>query len=92
MQCLGDEGDAGCGVPLRGACDDPERLVHLAGLTLRWAAASVLGLPAHSPTVEYEVLGVAADHLYFGERPVDGSFLTSTDARPKAVLVPLMRQ
>ncbi|MEM1236174.1 MAG: hypothetical protein AAGI10_04320 [Pseudomonadota bacterium] len=53
---------------------------------------SVLGLPANSPTVEFEVLGVVADHLYFGERPVDGSFLTLPEGRPKALLAPLVRQ
>ena len=53
---------------------------------------AALGLPAGNVTVEYEVLGVANDQLYFGERPVDGSFLTSPEGRPKALLAPLVRK
>lgn len=74
-----------------GTCGTAEWQVGTAGDVLE-TGCSVLGLPANSPTVEFEVLGVAADHLYFGERPVDGSFLTSPEGRPKALLAPLIRQ
>ncbi|MEM6664938.1 MAG: hypothetical protein AAF638_00895 [Pseudomonadota bacterium] len=53
---------------------------------------SVLGLKGNDPTVEYEVLAVDGDHVYFGARPVDGTFITSPDKRPSALLVPAKRQ
>lgn len=53
---------------------------------------TVLGLPAGEPTVEYEVLGVFSDHLYFAARPVDGSFMTSPEKRVHALQVPLARK
>lgn len=53
---------------------------------------SVLGLPANSPTEEFEVLFAEGDYLFFGERPTDGSFITSPDKRPFALLAPLRRQ
>ncbi|MGX9357284.1 hypothetical protein ACS3SW_19550 [Roseobacteraceae bacterium S113] len=52
---------------------------------------AMLGLVAGEATVEYEVLALEADQLYFGARPVDGSFITSADKRPHALLVPLKR-
>ncbi|MEM6276493.1 MAG: hypothetical protein AAF714_06045 [Pseudomonadota bacterium] len=73
-----------------GTCGTVPWEVGTAGDVLE-SGCSVLGLPPNSPTVEYEVLGVAGDHLYFGERPVDGSFLTSPEGRPRALLAPLIR-
>ena len=52
---------------------------------------TLLGLEPGSVTVEYEVLAVDGDHIYFGARPVDGSFITSPDVRPRALLVPAAR-
>lgn len=52
---------------------------------------SMLGVQPNTPTVEYEVLAVDGDHVYFGARRVDGSFLTTPDFRPKALLVPAKR-
>lgn len=52
---------------------------------------SVLGLKPNDPTQEFEVLAVVNDQLYFGARPVDGTFITSEDKRPKALLVPLAK-
>lgn len=50
-----------------------------------------IGLPPGNVTIEYEVLAVEGDHIYFGARPVDGSFITSPDLRPHALLVPARR-
>ena len=52
---------------------------------------SVLGLKPNDPTQEFEVLAIDGDQLYFGARPVDGTFITSAEKRPKALLVPLKR-
>ena len=52
---------------------------------------SLVGIEAGVPTVEYEILAVEGDHLYFGARPVDGTFLTRPEDRPTALLVPLRR-
>lgn len=53
---------------------------------------TVLGLTPGEPTVEYEILGVFDNHLYFAARPVDGSFMTTPDKRVNALQVPLVRQ
>lgn len=74
-----------------GSCGTDSWEVGKAGDVLE-TGCSVLGLPPNSPTVEFEVLGVAQDHLYFGERPVDGTFLTTPEGRPQALLAPLIRQ
>jgi len=55
------------------------------------AGCAILGVQPNTPTVEYEVLAVQGDHLYFGARRVDGSFLTTPELRPKALLVPAVR-
>lgn len=52
---------------------------------------ALLGVAANEPTIEYEILAVQGDHVYFGARRVDGAFLTSPDLRPKALLVPARR-
>ncbi|MEM9205778.1 MAG: hypothetical protein AAGA88_05560 [Pseudomonadota bacterium] len=52
---------------------------------------SVLGLQGNDPTVEYEVLAVQDGYIYFGARPTDGSFITSANKRPQALLVPAKR-
>ena len=52
---------------------------------------AILGLAPGSVTVEYEVLAVDGDHIYFGARPVDGTFIVSPDVRPRALLVPARR-
>ena len=52
---------------------------------------ALLGVEPNTPTIEYEILAVEGDHLYFGARPVDGSFILSPDIRPKALLVPAKR-
>lgn len=52
----------------------------------------VLGVQPNTPTVEYEILAVQGDIIYFGARPTDGSFLTSPDERPQALLVGAARQ
>ncbi|MEM7440085.1 MAG: hypothetical protein AAF393_10830 [Pseudomonadota bacterium] len=46
----------------------------------------VLGVQPNTPTIEHEVLAVSGDTIYFGARPTDGSFITSPDKRPKALL------
>ncbi|MEM1289015.1 MAG: hypothetical protein AAGH60_11740 [Pseudomonadota bacterium] len=51
-----------------------------------------LGVEPNTPTVEYEVLAVDGDIIYFGARPTDGSFITSPDKRPQALLVDAQRQ
>ncbi len=48
-------------------------------------------LAPNTPTVEYEVLMVEDDHLYFGARPVSGLFLSTPDDRPGALQVPVVR-
>ena len=53
---------------------------------------ALLGLNPNEPTIEYEVLALLGDQLFFGARPVDGSFITSPDKRPSALLVPLSRE
>jgi len=50
-----------------------------------------LGVAPNTPTIEYEVLAATADHIYFGARPVDGTFLTAPEDRPTALLVPARR-
>ena len=50
-----------------------------------------LGLQPNTPTVEYEVLMVENDHLYFGARPVSGQFLSTPDDRPGTLEVPVVR-
>lgn len=52
---------------------------------------SLVGVEAGVPTIEYEVLAVDGDRLYFGARPVDGTFLTTPEDRPTALLVALRR-
>lgn len=46
-----------------------------------------LGVQPNTPTVEYEILAIRDDVIHFGARPVDGSFITSPDIRPMALLV-----
>jgi len=46
-----------------------------------------LGVEAGKPTVEYEILARRGDMIHFGARPTDGSFITSADKRPRALLV-----
>ena len=53
---------------------------------------TVLGLSPKEPTIEYEILGVFDDHLYFAARPVDGGFMTTPDKRVNALQVPLTRK
>lgn len=50
---------------------------------------TLLGVEPNTPTVEYEVLATIDGLLYFGARPVDGSFITEEAKRPTALLVPL---
>lgn len=52
---------------------------------------NLLGLQPDSPTIEYEVLAVVGNQLYFAARPVDGSFMTSPDKRVYALQVGLRR-
>ncbi len=52
---------------------------------------ALLGVEPDTPTIEYEILAVEGDHLYFGARPVDGRFLANPEQRPKALLVPAKR-
>jgi hypothetical protein len=49
----------------------------------------LLGVEPNTPTVEYEVLANLDGLLYFGARPVDGTFITDESKRPHALLVPL---
>ena len=49
---------------------------------------SLLGIQANTPTIEYEILYVKDDQVFFGARPTDGSFIVSPAKRPKALLVP----
>lgn len=51
-----------------------------------------LGVAPNEPTVEYEILAVRGDMIHFGARPTDGTFITSPDKRPKALLVGAARQ
>ncbi|NRB00948.1 MAG: hypothetical protein HRU32_14230 [Rhodobacteraceae bacterium] len=51
---------------------------------------AILGVEPNTPTVEYEVLARIGDMVYFGARPVDGTFITSEDKRPRSLLVPLI--
>jgi hypothetical protein len=52
---------------------------------------SVLGLPAGLVTTEYEIFYVLNDFMFFGARPLDGSFLSEPEKRPTALLVPVMK-
>lgn len=52
----------------------------------------MLGVQPNTPTIEYEILAVQGDMIYFGARPTDGTFITSPDKRPKALLVGAKRQ
>lgn len=52
----------------------------------------LLGVEPGTPTVEYEVLAVRGDMIHFGARPTDGTFITSPDKRPQALLVGAERQ
>ena len=52
----------------------------------------VLGVQPNVPTIEYEILAVLGDTIYFGARPTDGTFITSPDKRPRALLVGAVRQ
>ena len=51
-----------------------------------------IGLPTNAVTKEYETLLVRDNLLYFGARPIDGSFLSETSKRPGALQVPIARQ
>ena len=51
----------------------------------------LLGVEPNTPTVEYEVLANIDGMLYFGARPVDGTFITEESKRPRALLVPLAK-
>ncbi|MEM8978911.1 MAG: hypothetical protein AAGD04_05465 [Pseudomonadota bacterium] len=51
-----------------------------------------LGVQPNTPTVEYEILATRGDMIYFGARPTDGSFITSPDKRPSALLVGAVRK
>lgn len=72
-----------------GACGDAEWVVDQTNDLLETGCA-VLGVEPNTPTVEYEVLARIGDMVYFGARPVDGTFITSEDKRPRALLVPLV--
>ena len=52
----------------------------------------VLGVQPNTPTIEYEILATRGDMIYFGARPTDGSFITSPDKRPSALLVGAVRK
>ena len=52
---------------------------------------TVLGIKPNVPTIEYEVLAVIDNTLYFAARPVDGSFMTSPEKRVHALQVGLRR-
>lgn len=52
----------------------------------------VLGVQPNTPTVEYEVLATQGDMIYFGARPTDGTFISSPDKRPSALLVGAARK
>lgn len=75
----------------RGNCGDDAWVVGEQQDVLE-TGCTVLGLPSGEPTVEYEILGVFDDHLYFAARPVDGSFMTTPEKRVNALQVPLIRQ
>ena len=55
------------------------------------SGCALLGVEPNTPTVEYEILAVEGDMVYFGARKVDGSFLTTPEDRPQALLVPAKR-
>ena len=55
------------------------------------SGCAMLGVEPNTPTVEYEILAVDGDHLYFGARKVDGTFLVSPEDRPTSLLVPARR-
>lgn len=52
---------------------------------------TVLGLKPDDPTIEYEILSVIDNMLYFAARPVDGSFMTTPDKRINALQIGLRR-
>lgn len=52
---------------------------------------AMIGVAPGEVTVEYEILAVIGDQLFFGERRVDGAFLTEPSMRPQALLAPLLR-
>ena len=52
----------------------------------------MLGVAPNTPTVEFEILAAKGDMIYFGARPTDGTFITSAEKRPKALLVGAARQ
>ncbi|MEL7026414.1 MAG: hypothetical protein AAGO57_04170 [Pseudomonadota bacterium] len=74
------EGDCGAGAWTVGESKD-----------ILETGCSFLGVAPNTPTIEYEILYVDGDRLFFGARPVDGTFLTTPDDRPKALLIPLAR-
>ena len=74
-----------------GACLSPEWTVGTAREILA-EGCLVLGVAPNTPTVEYEVLAVRGEMIYFGARPTDGSFITSPEKRPQALLVGAARQ
>lgn len=49
----------------------------------------LLGVEPGKPTIEYEILANIGGMLYFGARPVDGTFIDDPAKRPGALLVPL---
>ena len=53
---------------------------------------ALLGVEPNTPTVEYEILATRGDMIYFGARPTDGTFITSPDKRPAALLVGALRK
>lgn len=55
------------------------------------SGCSVLGVKPNTPTIEYETLFADGDLLYFGARPTDGTFITTPEKRPQALLVPAKR-
>lgn len=60
--------------------------------TITDTGCSLLGVGANQVTVEYEILYRLNNFLFFGARPIDGTFLTTPDKRPSALLVPLVRK
>lgn len=52
----------------------------------------VLGVQPNTPTVEYEILAMRNDMIFFGARPTDGTFIVSPEKRPFALLVGAARQ
>ncbi len=80
---LNSAGDGDCGTTTWEV--GVEQLITETGCTL-------MGVAPNQITEEYETLLALDNYLFFGARPIDGTFLSDPNQRPNALLVPLVRQ